>query len=412
MSDHRTERDAPSLDLFDARVQEDWYPTYQRLRDEHPVHQLPGTNTFVITRYEDVLHVLRHQEIFPTGGRAVRSAEARRIYAETGWERIAPLSTNPPEHRQYRELVDHFFDPHGALKWQPYISSTIDDLIDTFATSPTGEQTTEIVTSFALPLPIRVITHILGFSPDDIPRLKAWSQAWVLPFSGPLTVDQDVWVAERVVEFQHYIDGVIEDKRRHPADDVISHLCSETFQDRPLSNHEIITIVDHLFIGGNETTTFAIASALWLLLREPGLYERVNADRSLVPHFIEEVLRLESPTQGLYRSVVRDTQIGDTPIPAGSILHIRYAAANRDERIFPDPDRVDLERRNSRRHMAFSLGEHHCPGSGLSRLEQNLALEALLDRLPNLRLAPEKNDFRHAPGFVLRALDSLHVQWG
>ncbi|MFM8855707.1 MAG: cytochrome P450, partial [Actinomycetota bacterium] len=112
------------------------------------------------------------------------------------------------------------------------------------------------------------------------------------------------------------------------------------------------------------------------------------------------------------RSVIRDTQIGDTPIPAGSILHIRYAAANRDERIFPDPDRVDLERRNSRRHMAFSLGEHHCPGSGLSRLEQNLALEALLDRLPNLRLAPDKNDFRHAPGFVLRALESLHVEWG
>lgn len=412
MSDQRRERDAPSLDLFDPRVQEDWYPTYQRLRNESPVHQLPGTNTFVITRYEDVLHVLRHQEIFATGGRAVRSAEARRIYSEKGWDRITPLSTNPPEHRQYRELVDHFFDQRGSLRWRSFISSTIDDLINAFDTSPAGDKTAEIVASFALPLPIRVITHILGFATEDIPQLRVWSQAWVLPFSGPLTIDQEVWVAERVVEFQHYIDRVIEDKRRHPDDDVISHLCSATFQGRPLSNHEIITIVDHLFIGGNETTTFAIASALWLLLREPRLYERVNADRSLVPHFIEEVLRLESPTQGLYRSVIQDTQIGDTLIPAGSILHIRYAAANRDERIFPDPDRVDLERRNSLRHMAFSLGEHHCPGSGLSRLEQNLALDALLDRLPDLRLAPNKNDFRHVPGFVLRALDSLHVEWG
>jgi cytochrome P450 len=411
MTDHPTQQKDSQIDLFDPKVQENWYPTYRLLRDEFPVHRLPGSNTYIVTRYEDVLHVLRHQEIFPTGGRTVRSYEAQRVYSEKGWERFTPLSTNPPDHRRYRILVDHFFDPQGATQWQPYIERTIHDLIDSFIDASGENATTEIVNSFALPLPIKVITHILGFPDEDIPRLEAWSHAWVLPFSGPLSVDQEVWVAERVVEFQHYIDDVIEAKRVHPSDDVISHLCSAMFDGRPLSNHEIISIVDHLFIGGNETTTFAITSALWLLLREPDLYERVNAERSLVPQFVEEVLRLESPTQGLYRSVAVDTHIGDTPIPAGSIVHIRYAAANRDDRVFPDPDQLDLGRRNSRRHMAFSLGEHHCPGSGLSRLEQNLALEALLDRLPNLRLVPGSNDFRHQPGFVLRALEALHVQW-
>ena len=202
------------------------------------------------------------------------------------------------------------FDPRGSLRWKPFIEQVVDEFLTAMA--PHG--TAEYVESFALPLPVRVIRHIMGF----------------------------------------------------PGDDLLSLLLEARFADeRPLSDHEIITIVDHLYIGGNETTTFALTSALWLLLREPGLYE-----------------------------------------------HIRYGAANRDERMFPDPDRVDLERRNVRRHMAFSLGEHHCPGSGLSRLEQQVALNAVLDRLPDLRLAPQRNDVRHLPGFVLRALERLHLEWG
>jgi cytochrome P450 len=129
-----------------------------------------------------------------------------------------------------------------------------------------------------------------------------------------------------------------------------------------------------------------------------------------VPAFVEEALRLESPTQGLYRRVAFDTELGGVELPAGATVHIRYAAANRDERMFPDPDDVVLDRPNARRHMAFSLGEHHCPGEGLSRLEQRLALTAVLERLPGLRLADD-NDFTHQPGFVLRALKQLHLEW-
>ena len=396
------------IDLFDPATQEDWFPTYRRLRDEQPVYRMPGTNIHVVTRYDDVLYVLRHQELFPTGSGSTRTAAAREVYETKGWARITPLSTNPPDHRNYRELVDGFFDAKGSLHWQPIIEATIADLLDEMATAGSADY----VEAFALPLPVRVITRVLGFPATDIPQLKAWSSAWVLPFSGPLTPDQEVWVAEQVVEFQHYIHHHIEAKRAEPGDDVLSSLVDARFGgDRPLSDHEIITIIDHLYIGGNETTTFALTSALWLLLREPGLYERVRADRSLVEPFIEEALRMESPTQGLYRAVAVDTAIGGVPVPAGATLHIRYGAANRDERMFPDPDTVHLDRANVRRHMAFSLGEHHCPGSGLSRLEQQLALNAVLDRLPDLRLAEGRNDFRHLPGFVLRALNELHIDW-
>ena len=406
--------DEHSIDLYAPETQENWYPTYQKLRDENPVYQMPGSKIFVISRYQDVLHVLRHQEIFRTGTTAARSSQSTEIYKNTGWERITPLSVNPPEHRQYRDLVDHHFDASGSLRWLSFIESTVHELIDEFAgpgISASGK--TEFVQAFAIPLPVRAITRILGFPASDIPQLKEWSTAWVLPFSGPLTAEQDNWVATKVVEFQHYINHAIEEKRINPSDDVISDLTTAMYNDeRLLTNHEIITIVDHLYIGGNETTTFAITSALWILLRQPGLYDTVYNDRSLVEQFLEESMRLESPTQGLYRSVAADTEIAGVTIPAGSTVHIRYAAANRDDSIFPNADQVDLTRSNTKRHMAFSLGEHHCPGSGLSRLEQKTALNVVLDRLPHLRLAPDTNDFTHMPGFVLRALNELHLEWG
>ena len=406
--------DEHGIDLYAPETQENWYPTYQKLRDENPVYQMPGSKIFVISRYQDVLHVLRHQEIFRTGTTAARSSQSTEIYKNTGWERITPLSVNPPEHRQYRDLVDHHFDASGSLRWLSFIESTVHELIDEFAgpgISASGK--TEFVQAFAIPLPVRAITRILGFPASDIPQLKEWSTAWVLPFSGPLTAEQDNWVATKVVEFQHYINHAIEEKRINPSDDVISDLTTATYNgERLLTNHEIITIVDHLYIGGNETTTFAITSALWILLRQPGLYDTVYNDRSLVEQFLEESMRLESPTQGLYRSVAADTEIAGVTIPAGSTVHIRYAAANRDDSIFPNADQVDLTRSNTKRHMAFSLGEHHCPGSGLSRLEQKTALNVVLDRLPHLRLAPDTNDFTHMPGFVLRALNELHLEWG
>ena len=395
------------IDLYDPATQEDPFPTYRRLRDEAPVHHIPGTSTYVVSRYDDVMHVLRHQETFPTGTSVLRHEAARRVYRERGWKRMTPLSTNPPEHRRYRALVDGMFDAEGSARWRPYLESVITELLDDFA--HVGH--VEYVGAFALPLPVRMITRVLGFPDEDIPRLKAWSAAWVLPFAGGLTEDQEVFVAEQVANFHHYIDGWIQEKRARPGDDVLSSLTTARLGgERPLTDHEIITITDHLYIGGNETTTFALASALWILLREPGLYERLLADRSTVDAFVEEVLRLESPTQGLYRAVPAETELAGVTIPAGSVVHIRYAAANRDERMFPEPDRVDLERPNLRRHLAFSLGEHHCPGSGLSRLEQRLALSAVLDRLPGLRLA-EENDFSHHPGFVLRALRELHLTW-
>ena len=403
------------IDLFDPDTQQDWFQVYRRLREEAPVYRIPGSNTFVISRYADVMHVLRHQDIFPSGtGVTTRGSPAQQVYLTRGWDRLAPLGTNPPDHRRYRALVDSYFDSDGSERHRSEIQQVIDELIDSMAGAPSAAPvgSADFMAEFALPLPVRMITSILGFPASDIDQLKAWSAAWVLPFAGGLSDEQHVWVAEQVVEFQAYILEHLHEKRAHPGDDVLSALAVARYGDeRPLTDPEIISIIDHLYIGGNETTTFALTSALWILLREPGLYERVLDDRMLVEPFVEEVLRLESPTQGLYRRVARDTELAGVALPEGATVHIRYASANRDPAMFPDPDCVDLDRANGRRHMAFSLGEHHCPGEGLSRLEQRMALHSVLERLPHLRLAPG-NDFAHAPGFVLRALDRLDIEWG
>ena len=180
---------------------------------------------------------------------------------------------------------------------------------------------------------------------------------------------------------------------------------------RPLTDVEIIGITDHLLIGGNETTTFALSNGLWLLFRHPHVYDELQADKKKIKVFVEEVLRIESPTQGLYRFVKEEAEIGGVTVPKGATLSIRYGAGNHDARMFPDPDIPKLDRRNAGRHMAFGLGEHHCPGASLSRFEQNCAWDILLDRVPNMRAAPGKNTYEHVEGMWIRALTELHMQF-
>ena len=405
-------RTVDEVDLFDPATQEDWYPTYDLLREEAPIWRMPGTDTYVLTRYEDIQQVLRRTDTFRRGadertpGRGMSTRTAA-IYADQGWPRAAPLAVDPPVHRRYRELVDPFFSVQGAERQRRLVTGVVDALLDDLA----GCTEMEYVVDVAIPLPVRVITTMMGFELADIPQLKVWSEAWVLPFRGRLTEDEEVYAGEQGVAFQHHIHATIQAKRAQPDDSVISFLANEArFEGtRALTDAEIINMADHLYIGGNETTTFALTSGLWLLLTHPDVHATLLADRSRVRDFVEEVLRLESPTMGMVRHTAHDTELGGVPIPKGSSIHLRYAAANRDQRVFPEPARLDLDRANASRHLAFSIGETHCPGAGLSRLEQCIAMERLLIRLPGLRLLPGRNDFTHHPNVTLRAMKELWV---
>jgi cytochrome P450 len=398
------------VDLFDPATQQDWYPTYEVLRAEAPVFQVPGMQMYVLTRYEDIQHVVRHPELYANGAGdgspLIADRDAQRIYEEEGWRHIVPLSTDPPVHRKYRALVDPFFTPAALEAWRSEVTSLARELVAGFA----AREDVEIVADFAVPFPVTVITRMLGFPLEDMPMLKRWSDAWVMPFALGLTKEQQIHVAEEGVAFQHYINSKVQEKREAPTGDILSHLAHASFDgERPLTDQEIIHIADHLYIGGNETTTFALTAATRFLAEQPDLHRRLADDRSKVRGFVEEVLRLESPTQGLFRTALQDTTIRGITIPKGATIHLRFGAANRDEAIFPSAATLDVDRPNAARHLAFSHGEHMCPGAPLSRFELSIAVNTFLDAFDEIRLAPEVTSFRYLPGFVLRGLEELHL---
>ncbi|MET0545985.1 MAG: cytochrome P450, partial [Caulobacterales bacterium] len=369
-------------DLFGPDANKTWYRTYRELQDQAPVYKVPDLNMFVLTRYDDIAAVVRDNDTFSNeaekhgGEPLLLHPEARAIYAEKGWPKTFPLALDPPNHKKYRQLVDPFFQPAFLEKARPVITALTNELIDGFA----GEGEIEFVGAFANPLPTTVITVLLGLPVSDIPQLKVWSAAWAAPFARGLSLEQEIWVAEQGVEFQQYLKGHIDERRKAPRDDMITRLVQSEVDGRELSDGELVSIIDHLYIGGNETTAFSLASGMWLMLREPAIYERLKTDKAKVRTFVEEVLRLESPTQGLYRTATRDTEIRGVFVPKGATVHLRFAAANRDEAVFKDSERLDLDRPNAIRHMAFSQADHHCPGANLSRLEQHIAFAALIER--------------------------------
>lgn len=406
--------DVSAINLFAPDVQEDWYPAYDALRAQAPVYQIPETNIYVLTRYEDVRQALRDPVLFSNEhekhGAAVlfHHQSARDIYEQKGWTRFHPLSFDPPEQIVYRSVVDPFFRGAGLKRIEPFIRQTCDALLSAIQT----RGACDFVADYAVPLPVTVITKMIGFPLEDMDQLKVWSEAWAAPFAAGLSEADEIDVAEKGVEFQHYIKAQIDEKRARPQDDVLTALTQARLEDgRTLSDHEIMHIADHLYIGGNETTTFALASGVWLMLREAGVYEGLRQQPETIPAFVEEAMRLESPTQGLYRVVTQETRMHGVTLPKGALIHLRYGAANRDEAQFACPHAVDLARTNLKQHMAFSQGPHTCPGAALSRLEQVISHTMMLERLPGLHLAPGKNDFTHAPGFVLRALRELHIQF-
>lgn len=410
---------AAEIDFMDPVVQENWFTAYDILRDEAPIYFMPQIGMYVLTRYDDIEYVLRRPTIFTAGPDVqdkeplIKHAQARDLYEQKGWRRYTSLGENLPKHKHYRALVDPKLTLAAIRNKEPFIRGVINELIDTWIYR--GE--VEFMKEFAEPLPMIVIGELLGFPRMDLPKLKEWSYAWVLPFSRGLSLEQEIWAVEKHIELQHYIFDAIRDKRRAPKDDIITHLTQvelfdvEIDRHRPLTDTEIIGIADHLLIGGNETTAFAIANGLWLLFRNPTTYQALQTDPTRIRNWVEEVLRIESPTQGLFRHVTEDTDINGFNLPKGATLSIRYGAGNHDPAKFPDPVTPDLERKNAGRHLAFGIGEHVCPGATLSRYEQWLAWEVLFDRVRNMRPVPEKDDYTHIPGFWLRALKQIHMRF-
>jgi cytochrome P450 len=411
------------ISFFDPDVNRCPYDAYQVLRDEAPVWLDPITGFYVITRYEDVRAIIFDTEHFASGRRGSNRApamEARAgtiaaLYEEKGWTPAPTLAgRDDPNHKQMRALFDHAFRPSRIRQLDDFVEAVAHRLIDAFI----DRGTCDWVREFAVPLPLIVIGMQMGADEEDIWRIKAWTDAWVQRLGMMQTDEEAIWSTEMEIEAQHYFQPIFERLRREPDDTLLSDLVNTVVPEwgRTLNDNELhAEMMADTFVGGSETSTNALSAGVKLLIERPDAWERLKADPgTYLPQLVEETVRLESPVQGLFRVARHDVELHGVTIPAGSTINIRYAAANRDERHFDEPAELDLDRQNSRTHLGFGAGVHHCLGAPLARRELFLGFKALVERIDALWFltngdASPRNSFDVAPNFALRALKELHI---
>jgi cytochrome P450 len=226
-----------------------------------------------------------------------------------------------------------------------------------------------------------------------------------------ISKERELECAAEVVEFQHAMKAKIDARRAQPCDDLLSDLVNAQVDgERPLDDAELLSILQQLMVAGNETTTSSLAGGLVQLIRNPDQAEKVRANPALIRNMVEEILRTESPTAGLWRVVKRDCELGGVPLKAGTMLMLRFAAANRDPARFPDPDVFDVERKNANSHLAFGRGIHMCVGNMLSRKELAVAFELLIDRLDQIEIV-DGAALTYPPNMLLRGLSALPIRF-
>ena len=411
------------VDLFGEGAPEHWYEAYEILHREAPVLRIegggftPGTDAFVLTKHEDVSRVVRDPERFPPlGQQRVGSFAAQGLSAEDTYASVRNLMTasmvslRPTQelyNRHRKELTDPWVGP-GALRHREMIARHANALVDEWI----DDGQVEFITRFARPLPQRVMASVLGFPQEDIPQLAEWGDAVVTPFvhgenlHHTLPPDKIDEMLARLEGFQDYIYEHVKLRRQDPRDDMVSFLCDVHYEalDRKLTDLEIAGIVHAMILGGLETTQYALEEQAQLLCEHPGTFEQLRTDRAKLRTFTEEGLRMRSPTHGLStRTNAHDEVFQGVEVPAGSLLHLRFGAANVDADEFECPFDLDLERQHVTRHVAFSAGPRVCPGATLSRVEQQTAWGVLLDRLETIEYA-DCNDWLHQPGIMLGTL--------
>lgn len=401
------------FDFFAPEVIESPFEFYQALRREAPVYQLPGTEIFMLSRWEDIRQAAKDTTTFSNDFKHLLqgpepSPEAAEIYKD-GYEQVDTLLTlDPPQHKVFRSLINKVFSARRVEKMHSYIEQIADELIDSMIEQ--GE--CEFVKDFATPLPVYVIADQLGVPRADLRKIKAWSDAFASRLGGMVTPEEEIENARLIVEYQQYMVRIIEDRRANPQDDMISDLSNTTIEGgRLMTIEELLSMIQQLLVAGNETTTSAIAGGLLSLIQLSDQLELLLDKPEIIDNAVEEILRLETPSAGLWRVVTRDTEIQGVAIPEGSLLMLRYAAGNRDECVFDEPERMDVCRKNADDHIAFGYGTHFCPGAMLGRKEMQVAFTRLLQRLTNFSLAPDKNDLSHWPNVVLRGLKELHITY-
>lgn len=407
-----------TLHPMDPALQQDPYAYYARLRAEAPVYFHPKLKMFLVSRLDSVRRVLGEPLLFSSrwaqtaGVPAVRGAEDElRKIASQGFAPVdTMLTADPPRQTRYRKAVGPALSTKRILSYETRIRELTDACLDTWP----AQGRVNVFSTLSIPLPVRVIAHILTIPLEREADVKRWSDDSVASLGVTITRERALEAARSIVELQQFLADLLEERQRAPQDDFLSGLAHADFEDehghvRKLEIPEMLSIVQQLMVAGNETTTKAINEILKLLVENPLEWKLIQEDPAAIPAVIEEGLRLASPNQGLFRLVTEDTELDGVPIPKGSRLWVMFGSANRDERVFPDPDRFVPTRANLGEAVAFGRGAHFCIGAPLARLELRIVLEQLASRVGTLAFAPG-SALEYEPSFILRGLRTLELE--
>jgi len=411
------ETDLASKDYFRAEeLAQDPYDYWEQLRSHCPVTQEPFRSVYMVTGYDEAIGVYHDQGTFSNCNSAIGPFARFPVPLEgddvteviESYRDTLPFSDqlptfDPPKHTAHRGLLMRLITPKRLKENGVFLRQLADRQIDTFV----ALGRCEFVGEYARPYTLLVIADLLGVPEEDHPE-----------FLENLTHHDLTMTHDPLSYLYEKFTGYIEDRRRSPRQDVMTGLASATFPDGSLPPvPDVMRIAANLFAAGQETTARLLTTSLQILGDRPELQQQLRDDRTLVPVFIEETLRLESPIKGTFRLSRVPTTVGDTEIPAGSTVMVLPGAANRDPHEFDEPEELRLDRENGRQHIAFGHGIHTCAGAPLARAEASVSLERLLDRLADIRIdrthhgPPGSRQWRYSPTWMLRGLEELHLEF-
>jgi cytochrome P450 len=397
---------------FDPEFRRDPVPSYRRLREEDPTHY-SSLGVWVLSRYADCLAVLRH----PRASSDARNSSSFQDFFEnlngedaealTDMRRLRPfLFMDPPDHTRLRGLVAKAFTPRVVEGLRPRVQQLVDELLDGVAER--GEM--ELIDDVAYPLPVRVISEMLGVPAEGHETFKGWSRELARSLDPDFMVPADVLERRQqaVLAFNEYFRGLIVERRTNPREDLLSALIAAEDEGHRLTEDELLSTCTLLLVAGHETTVNLIGNGMLALLRHPDQLARLRNDPSLARGAVEELLRYDPPVTMTARVAMEDLEVGGITVEAGSQVILLLGAANRDPAQFAEPDHVDLTRPDNH-HLGFGHGIHFCLGAPLARVEGQIALTELAQRFPDLEAAVDEPEYKE--NIVLRGLARLPMRF-
>lgn len=404
---------AEPISFMDPQIQKCPFPAYNKVREAGPVYVDPATGWYFITDYELVRQLTADTEnlssftgILMCKQKSEVQDKLDAIYREEGYMPIPLLVVaDPPEHKFHRSFVDKAFTPARVKKMEDYLESVVDEMIDKFIDRGQAEFRSE----FAGIVPQAVIADQLGMPREDLPKLKFWTDSVIANQDQSNSEARQLELAHNICQLHRYAAAKVEAFRKQPRECLLSDFANASVDGRQLTLQEVAALCEQVMAGGNDSSANAICNAMVRLIDQPQLQEQLRENPALIPNFVEEVLRLDAPVQGLFREPKRDMEIAGVKIPKGSVVVLKWGAANRDPAQFPNPDAIDLNRGNSNRHMTFGFGAHICVGNQLARGEIRIAVAKLLRRMRNFRYARGAESLVRDPHFFAYGPRELHI---